>query len=138
LISGWSTGEAATRRRRLGDHQDHLHARVLVEGLDREPRHAPVDRLGQVATADPDHIGDARSPAGDQAHDLLRAGAGRRHHPDRAGRHDVGEPEPGPSEHRRAGARTHHQQAERCGALLELDLGGHVDVVAEQQDVQSG
>ena len=54
-----------------------------------------------------------------------------------AGRDDVGEAQAGPAQHRGAGARAHDEQAELLGGvLLELDLGGDGDVVAEQQDVR--
>ena len=61
-------------------------------------RHAAGHRGRQVAPADADHLGDALAPPVEQAHRLLRAGAGGGHDPDATAAHDVGEAEAAASE----------------------------------------
>jgi hypothetical protein len=79
------------------------------------------------------HAGPGR---GDEARDLLRAGAGRRDDPDRARRHDVREPEADPGEHRRPAPGAHDEQAAPAAAALERDLVLDRDVVGEEEDVE--
>ena len=58
--------------------------------------------------------------------------------PDRAGAHDVGEPQPDAADDRRAAVGPHHQHAGPAGVLLERDLLLQRHVVAEHHGQQPG
>ena len=124
-------------RGRLRDEQQRLRLVVGGEQLHRLAEHDPADLRGQVAPADADDLRHADAGAVEQHRRLLGARAGRGDDPDRAAPHDVREPEPDAAEHRRAAARTHHEQAMVGAAALELDLVGGRHVVGEQEHVQS-
>ena len=109
-----------------------------ARAADGQRRHAPADVRRQVAPAHADHLRDPLTPAVEQAHGLLRAGAGRGDDADPPGAHDVGESQPAPAEGGRPRAGPHHQVPDARRVLLELDLGGQRHVVAEQQHVEAG
>ena len=131
-------GAGGRRRRWLGDEQDDVRGRVLGQGADGQRRHATTDRRRQVAPAHADHLCDALAPAVEQAHRLLRAGAGGGDDADAPGADDVGEPQPAPAQRRRPRAGAHDQVTDARRVLLQLDLVLQRHVVAEQQHVEPG
>jgi hypothetical protein len=124
------------RRGRLGHEQDHLGGRIVAQRPQRLYGHPPADGLGQVPPAQADDVRDADAPPVEQGHRLLGAGTRRGDHADRPGACDVGEAEADAAEQRRAGARSHDEPVAARAVLLERDLVGDGDVVAEQQHVQ--
>ena len=125
-------------RRRLGDEQQRLGLVVVRQHPHRLAEHDPADVRRQVAPADADDLRHADAGAIEQDRDLLRAGPGGGHDPDRAGLDHVHEAQADAAEHRRAALRAHHQQAALGAALLERDLVVHRHVVREQEDVHAG
>jgi hypothetical protein len=129
---------ADRRVRRLGQQHDHLGGRVLVERAQRLPGRDATDVGGQVATADAQHVRGPDAGVVEEAGELLRAGPGGGHDPDRSRLDDVGEPEPDPGDHRGACVGPQHEQAPLGRLTLERDLVGQRDVVAEDHHVGAG
>ena len=125
------------RCRWLGDEQDHFREWVRYQCSDGEGRHAATDVLVEVASPEPDHLGNPNSPPIEKRHCLLSPGAGGRDHAYRPGRDDVRESQPGAGKHGGPSSRPHEEALTGCSVLLERDLIGPRHVVAEEQDVEA-
>jgi hypothetical protein len=115
-----------------------LGRRVGGERTQRLPGRAPTDGRLEVAAADAEAVRDADPGRVEQAHDLLGAGPRRGDDADRAGAHDVGEPEGDPADVGGAAVGPHDEHVSGGGGVLEvhLVLDGHV--VGEEHHRQAG
>ena len=98
----------------------------------------PRDGGLEVAPADAEAVAQPHTGGIEQAHHLLRAGAGRRHHADRTGPHDVGEPEGDATDVGGAAVGAHHQHVGGGRGVLEAQLVVDGDVVGEEHHAQAG
>jgi hypothetical protein len=119
------------RVRRFGHDDDQLRAGVRVEGFERRVGGAASDRRRQVAAADAQAVAGSDPGRGQQAHHLLRPGAGRRHQADRPGPHHVGEAVADAVQDDGPAVGPHDQQAASPRLLLEPELLIQRHVVAE-------
>src|SRR5271166_7082540 len=82
-------------------------------------------------------LGDPRPELVYADRDLLRAGAGGAHDPDRAAPHDVGEPEGNTVDDRGPAVGPHYHQVVVPRVRLQRKLVGYAHIVAEQHDVHT-
>ena len=130
------------RVRRLGDQHDVVGAGSASSMPQRGDRTPAADRLGQVAAADPEHLGDGDPGLVQQAGQLLGAGSGGGDDADpRAGvgcAQHIGESESDAADDGRPAVRSHHQHPGRGGRVLEGELVLDRHVVGEDHHVPAG
>ena len=118
-------------------HQEHgLGGRVVGQGTEGLAGGAPPDGGLEVAAADAEAVAQADPGGVEQAHHLLRAGAGRRDDADRPGAHDVGEAEGDTGDVRGAAVGPHDEHVGGGRGVLEPHLVVDGDVVGEQHHAQ--
>ena len=131
------TRAATAAGRRLRDEPDHTRLRIARQPGQRLERREPVHRLVEIPSARADALRDAPAEPMDETRDLLKARPGRGDQPDVSTPHPVREAEAHAIDEARPALRTHHEEPTGRRALLERDLVGQRDAVAEQEHVEA-
>ena len=125
-----------TRTGGFGDEDELVGTGVRRKEADGVERGEATHRIGEIASAHPDAVGDARACTREQHRDLLQPRPRCGDHPDPASGNDVRECERRSGDVGGTAVRPHHQQSEFVSALLERPLRLGRDVVAEHHHVQ--